>query len=72
VVVVFDRSANGALYNKRIRKEVGIIVRANMHSTLVDIEDGSSRAIENVELFFSPNGLPRMVRKKIVQERHNV
>jgi hypothetical protein len=30
---------------------------ANMHSALVDIEDGSSRAIENVELFFSPNGL---------------
>ena len=71
-MVVFDRSANGALYNKRIRKEVGIIVRANMHSLFINIEDGSSRAIENVELFFSPNGLPRMVRKKIVQERHNV
>jgi hypothetical protein len=43
--------------NKRVRKEVGIIVRANMHSRLVDIEDGSSSAIEDAELFFSPNGL---------------
>ena len=51
------------LYNKRVRKEVGIIVRANMHSSLVDIEDGSSSAIEDVELFFSPNGLLCMVRK---------
>jgi hypothetical protein len=54
--VSFDRS-RCALYNKRIRKEVGIIVRANMHSIFVNIEDGSSRAIENVELFVSPNGL---------------
>jgi hypothetical protein len=53
---MFDRS-RCALYDKRVRKEVGIIVRANMHSTLINIEDGSSRAIENVELFFSPNGL---------------
>ncbi len=53
---MFDRSGY-LVYNKRIRKEVGIIVRANMHSTLVDIEDGTSRAIEDVELFFSPNGL---------------
>ena len=51
-----DRSRS-SLYNKRVRKEIGIIMRANMHSALVDIEDGSSRAIENVELFFSPNGL---------------
>jgi hypothetical protein len=56
VVVAFDRSGC-ALYNKRVRKEVGIIVRTNMHSTFVDIEDGSSRAIEDVELFVSPNGL---------------
>ena len=42
---------------KRVRKEVGSIVRANMHSRLVDIEDGSSSAIEDAELFFSPNGL---------------
>ena len=55
-----NRSAN-AVYNKRVGKEIWIIVRANMHSTLVDIEDGSSRAIENVELFFSPNGLFMMV-----------
>lgn len=47
--------------NKRVRKEVGIIVRANMHSTLIDIEDGSSSAIENVELFVSPTGLLCMV-----------
>jgi hypothetical protein len=60
-VVVVDRSGC-ALYNKRIRKEVGIIMRANMHSTLVDIEDGSSSAIENVELFVSPNGLFCMLR----------
>jgi hypothetical protein len=53
---VFDRP-RCALYDKRVRKEVGIIVGANMHSTLINIEDGSSRAIENVELFFSPNGL---------------
>jgi hypothetical protein len=46
-----------ALYNKRVRKEVGIIVCANMHSPFVNIEDGSSRAIEYVELFVSPNGL---------------
>jgi hypothetical protein len=56
VVVTLDRSGC-ALYNKRIRKEVGIIVRANMHSTFVNIEDGSSRAIENVELFVSPKRL---------------
>ncbi len=60
-MVVVDRSGC-ALYNKRIRKEVGIIMRANMHSTLVDIEDGSSSAIENVELFVSPNGLFCMLR----------
>jgi hypothetical protein len=47
----------GMLYNKRVSKEVGIIVRANMHSILVNIEYGSSRAIENVELFFSPKRL---------------
>jgi len=52
--VVFDRCMC-LVNNKRIRKEVGIIVGANMHSILVDIEDGSSSAIENVELFFSPN-----------------
>jgi hypothetical protein len=28
-----------------------------MHSSFVNIEDGSSSAIENEELFFSPNGL---------------
>lgn len=53
---MLDRSRS-LLYNKRVWKEVGIIVRANMHSGLVNIEDGSSRAIEYVELFFSPNGL---------------
>ena len=42
------------LYNKRVRKEVGIIVRANMHSFFINIEDGSSSAIEDVELFVSP------------------
>jgi hypothetical protein len=56
VIVVFDNSGC-ALYNKRIRKEVGIVVCANMHSSFVDIEDGSSSAIEDVELFVSPNGL---------------
>jgi len=58
---VFDRSGC-AVYDKRIRKEVGIIVRANMHSLFINIEDGSSGAIENVELFFSPNGLLCMLR----------
>jgi hypothetical protein len=58
---VFDRSGC-ALYNMRIRKEIWIIVRANMHSLFINIEDGSSRAIENVELFFSPNGLFIVVR----------
>jgi hypothetical protein len=53
---MINRSAY-PLYNKRVGKEIGIIMGANMHSTLVDIEDGSSSAIENVELFFSPNGL---------------
>ena len=28
-----------------------------MHSSFVNIEYGSSSAIENEELFFSPNGL---------------
>ena len=51
------------LHNMRVRKEVRIIMRANMHSSLVDIEDGSSCAIEDVELFVSPNGLLCMVRK---------
>ena len=53
---MFDRY-RCSLYNKRIRKEVGIVVGADMHSGLIDIEDGSSGAIEDVELFFSPNGL---------------
>jgi len=48
-----NRSAY-TLYNKRVRKEVGIIVRANMHSLFINIEDGSSSAIEDVELFVSP------------------
>jgi hypothetical protein len=47
----------------RVGKEVGIIVRANMHSTFFNIEDGSSSAIENEELFFSPKRLSGMVRK---------
>jgi hypothetical protein len=38
-------------------------VRANMHSTFVDIEDGSSGAIEDVELFFSPKSLFSMLRQ---------
>ena len=58
---MFDGSGC-ARYNMRIRKEIWIIVRANMHSLFINIEDGSSRAIENVELFFSPNGLFIMVR----------
>ena len=33
-----------------------------MHSLFINIEDGSSGAIEYAELFFSPNGLSRMVR----------
>jgi hypothetical protein len=56
VVVAFNRS-RCALYNKRVGKEIGIIVGANMHSIGINIEDGASRAIENVELFVSPNGL---------------
>jgi len=59
--MTFDGS-RCALYNMRIRKEVGIIVRANMHSLFINIEDGSSSAIEYMELFFSPNGLFCMVR----------
>ena len=58
---MFDRS-RCALYNKGVRKEVGIIVRANMHSLFINIEDGSSSAIEDAELFVSPNGLSGMVR----------
>ncbi len=58
--MIFDRSGC-ALYNMRIRKEVGIIVRTNMHSLFINIEDGSSSAIENVELFVSPTGLLCMV-----------
>jgi hypothetical protein len=59
--VTFDRSGC-ALYDMRVSKEVGIIVRANMHSIRVNIEDGSPSAIENVELFFSPNRLFCMLR----------
>jgi hypothetical protein len=44
-----------------IRKEVGIIVGANMHSLFINIEDGTSSAIEYMELFFSPTGLLCMV-----------
>ena len=33
-----------------------------MHSLFINIEDGSSGAIEDAELFVSPNGLSRMVR----------
>jgi len=50
-----------SLYNKRIGKEIRIIVRANMHSLFINIEDGSSSAIEYVELFVSPTGLFGMV-----------
>ena len=57
-----NRSAY-AMYNKRVGKEKRIIVRANMHGIVVNIEDGSSSSVENVELFFSPNGLFCMVRK---------
>jgi hypothetical protein len=60
--VTFDRSGR-ALYDMRVGKEVGIIVRANMHSTFFNIEDGSSSAIENEELFFSPKGLFCMLRQ---------
>jgi hypothetical protein len=61
VLAAFNRSGC-TLYDKRIRKEVGIIVCTNMHSTFVDIEDGSSSAIENAELFFSPTRLFCMMR----------
>ena len=37
-------------------------MRANMHSSFVNIEDGSSSAIEDTELFVSPTGLFCMVR----------
>jgi hypothetical protein len=50
------------MYDMRIRKEVGVIVGANMHSLFINIEDGSSSAIENVELFVSPTGLFCVVR----------
>jgi hypothetical protein len=33
-----------------------------MHSLFINIEDGSSGAIENAELFVSPTGLLCMVR----------
>jgi hypothetical protein len=33
-----------------------------MHSLFINIEDGSSSAIENAELFFSPSGLFCVVR----------
>jgi hypothetical protein len=56
-----DRSGC-ALQNMRVSKEVGIIVGANMHSLFINIEDGSSGAIEDVELFVSPSGLLCMVR----------
>ncbi len=42
-----DRSAY-TLYDKWISKEIGIIVCANMHSLFINIEDGSSSAIEDV------------------------
>ena len=58
---MINRSAY-PLYDMRIRKEIGIIVGANMHRLFINIEDGSSSAIENVELFVSPNGLLCMVR----------
>ena len=68
-----DRSASAsALYNKRVVKEIGIVVRANMHSILVDIKDGSSRSIENVKLFFSPNVLFVMVVEWVVQWRLHI
>jgi len=37
-------------------------VRANIHSLFINIEDGSSSAIEDVELFVSPTGLFCVVR----------
>jgi len=58
---MFDRSAY-PLHNKRISKEVGVIVCANMHSLFINIEDGSSGAIEDVELFVSPTRLLCMMR----------
>jgi hypothetical protein len=36
---------------------VCLIVRAQVHGMLVHIEDGSSSAVENVELFFAPKVL---------------
>jgi hypothetical protein len=60
LVIMIDR-CGCALHNMRVRKEVGIIVRANMHSLFINIEDGSPGAIENAELFFSPSGLFCMV-----------
>ena len=58
---MIDRSAY-LVNNKRVGKEIGIIVCANMHRLFINIEDGSSGAIEDVELFFSPNGLLCMMR----------
>ena len=42
---------------KRVAEEKGVVARADVHGVLMNVENGSSSAKENVELSFSPSGL---------------
>ena len=42
---------------KRVAEENGVVARADVHGVLMNVENGSSSAKENVELSFSPSGL---------------
>ena len=49
--------SSGNVMKKRVAEEKGIVARADVHGALMNVENGSSSAKENVELSFSPSGL---------------
>ena len=49
--------SSGNVMKKRVAEENGIVARADVHGVLMNVENGSSSAKENVELSFSPSGL---------------
>ena len=49
--------SSGNVMKKRVAEEKGIVARADVHGVLMNVENGSSSAKENVELSFSPSGL---------------
>ena len=54
---MLNESSGNVMKKKRVAEEKGVVARADVHGALMNVENGSSSAKENVELSFSPSGL---------------